>query len=140
MIKIGPFVKAMEKACRDRCKYDVYLGEVTKARPNVPYVLVKLPAAGAGKAGTLGNAADEISFLQPLTVVASTADRLLTVTDDVRSVLDGYELKVGGCHVEPLRLSYSSGLLRDDQVDIPTYGHLFYSVDMWQITAFKRFA
>lgn len=140
MIRIGPFVKAMEKACRDRCRYDVYLGEVTKPRPSVPYVLVKLPAAGAGKAGTLGNAADEISFLQPVTVVASTADRLLAVTDDVRSVLDGQELKVSGCHVEPLRLSYSSGLLRDDQVDIPAYGHLFYSVDMWQVTAFKRFA
>lgn len=95
---------------------------------------------GAGKAGTLGNAVDEIAFLQPLTVVASTADRLLTVTDDVRGALDGYELKVGGCHVEPLRLSYSSGLLRDDQVDIPAYGHLFYSVDMWQVAAFKRFA
>lgn len=140
MIKIGPFVKAMERACRERCKYDVYLGEVTKARPNVPYVLVKLPAAGAGKAVTLGNTVDEISFLQPLTVVASTADRLLTVTDDVRGVLDGYELKVDGCHVEPLRLSYSSGLLRDDQVDIPSYGHLFYSVDMWQVMAVKRFA
>ena len=73
-------------------------------------------------------------------MVASTADRLLDVTDDVRGVLDGYELRVGGCHVEPLRLSYSSGLLRDDQVDLPTYGHLFYSVDMWQVTAFKRFA
>lgn len=140
MIKVGPFVKAMERMCRERCKYDVYLGDVTKARPNVPYVLVKLPAAGAGKAGALGNVADEISFLQPLTVVASTADRLLAVTDNVREVLDGCELKVGGCHVEPLRLSYSSGLLRDDQVDIPTYGHLFYSVDMWQVTAFKRFA
>ena len=107
MIRISPFVKAVEAACRLRCKYDVYLGEVTKARPNVPYVLVKLPAAGAGKAGTLGNTADEISFLQPLTVVASTADRLLAVTDDVRGALDGYELKVSGCHVEPLRLSYN---------------------------------
>lgn len=138
MIRVSPFVKAMERACRERCRYDVHLGEVTIARPPMPYILVKLPAANMGNGEALDGKLRELSYLQPLTVVAATADRLLTVLDDVRSALEGYELRVGAQYVEPLKLSYSSGMFRDDQVDLPEKGHPFYAVDMWQVKAVDK--
>lgn len=138
MIRISPLVKAIEQACRERSRYAVYLGEVTVPRPEMPYVLVKLPAANMGSGEALDGRLRELSYLQPLTMVAATADRLLTVLDDVRSALEGYELQVGVQYVEPLKLSYSSGMFRDDQVDLPEKGHPFYAVDMWQIRAVNR--
>lgn len=138
MIRISPLVKAMEQACRERCKYAVYLGEVTVLRPEMPYILVRLPSANMGNGEALDGQLRELSYLQPLTVVAATADRLLTVLDDVRSALEGCELQTGRQYVEPLKLSYSSGMFRDDQVDLPEKGHPFYAVDMWQIRAVNR--
>ena len=138
MIRVSPLVKAMERACRERCRYAVYLGEVTIARPSMPYILVKLPAANMGNGEALDGKLRELSYLQPITVVAATADRLLTVLDDVRGALEGYELQVGAQYVEPLELSHSSGMFRDDQVDLPEKGHPFYAVDMWQIKAVSR--
>lgn len=138
MIHVSPFVKAMERACRERCRYAVYLGEVTVARPPLPYVLVKLPVVNMGNGEALDGRLRELSYLQPLTTVAATADRLLTVLDDVRGALEGYELQVGAQYVEPLKLSYSSGMFRDDQVDLPEKGHVFYAVDMWQVKAVSR--
>lgn len=138
MIRVSPFVKAVEKACRERCRYTVYLGEVTAARPDMPYILVKLPTVNMGNGEALDGQLRELAYLQPITVVAGTADRLLAVLDDVRGALEGYELRVGAQYVEPLRLSYSSGMFRDDQVDLPEKGHPFYAVDMWQIRAVNR--
>lgn len=138
MIRISPLVKAMEQACRERTRYAVYLGEVTVSRPDMPYTLVKLPAANMGNGEALDGKLRELSYLQPLTMVAATADRLLAVLDDVRGALEGYELRVGGQYVEPLKLSYSSGMFRDDQVDLPEKGHPFYAVDMWQVKAVNR--
>lgn len=138
MIRVSPFVKAMERACSERCRYTVYLGEVTVTRPPMPYILVKLPAANMGNGEALDGQLRELSYLQPLTVVAATADRLLVVLDDVRAALEGYELQVGKQYVEPLKLSYSSGMFRDDQVDLPEKGHPFYAVDMWQVKAVNR--
>lgn len=138
MIRISPLVKAMERACRERSRYTVYLGEVTVPRPEMPYILVRLPTANMGNGEALDGQLRELSYLQPLTVVAATADRLLTVLDDVRSALEGYELQAGRQYVEPLKLSYSSGMFRDDQVDLPEKGHPFYAVDMWQIRAVNR--
>lgn len=138
MIRISPLVKAMERACRERSRYTVYLGEVTVPRPEMPYILVRLPTANMGNGEALDGQLRELSYLQPLTVVAATADRLLTVLDDVRSALEGYELRTGQQYVEPLKLSYSSGMFRDDQVDLPEKGHPFYAVDMWQIRAVNR--
>lgn len=138
MIRVSPFVKAIERACNERCRYTVYLGEVTVARPPMPYILVKLPAVNMGNGEALDGQLRELSYLQPLTVVAATADRLLVVLDDVRAALEGYELQVGKQYVEPLKLSYSSGMFRDDQVDLPEKGHPFYSVDMWQVRAVNR--
>lgn len=139
MIRVSPFVKAMERACNERCQYTVYLGEVTVARPPMPYILVKLPAVNMGNGEALDGQLRELSYLQPLTVVAATADRLLVVLDDVRAALEGYALQVGKQYVEPLKLSYSSGMFRDDQVDLPEKGHPFYAVDMWQVKAVSRF-
>lgn len=138
MIRVSPFVKAMERACRERSRYTVYLGEVTAPRPEMPYILVKLPAVNMGSGEALDGQLRELSYLQPLTVVAASADRLLAVLDDVRGALEGYELQVGKQYVEPLKLSYSSGMFRDDQVDLPEKGHPFYAVDMWQIKAVNR--
>lgn len=138
MISVSPFVKAVERACRERCRYTVYLGEVTIARPDMPYVLVKLPTVNMGNGEALDGQLRELAYLQPITVVAGTADRLLTVLDDVRGALEGYELQVGRQYVEPLKLSYSSGMFRDDQVDLPEKGHPFYAVDMWQVRAVNR--
>lgn len=138
MIRVSPFVKAIERACRERSRYTVHLGEVTTPRPEMPYILVKLPAVNMGNGEALDGRLRELSYLQPITVVAATADRLLTVLDDVRGALEGYELQVGAQYVEPLRLSYSSGMFRDDQVDLPEKGHPFYAVDMWQIRAVNR--
>lgn len=138
MIRVSPFVKAVEQACRERSRYTVYLGEVTVSRPAMPYILVKLPAVNMGNGEALDGKLRELSYLQPLTVVAATADRLLMVLDDVRGALEGYELQVGRQYVEPLKLSYSSGMFRDDQVDLPEKGHPFYAVDMWQIRAVDR--
>ena len=138
MIRVSPFVKAMERACNERCRYATYLGEVAVARPPMPYILVKLPAVIMGSGEALDGRLRELSYLQPLTLVAATADRLLTVLDDVRGALEGYELRVGAQYVEPLKLSYSSGMFRDDQVDLPEKGHPFYAVDMWQIRAVNR--
>lgn len=138
MIRVSPFVKAMERACREHTRYTVYLGEVAVPRPNMPYILVKLPAVNMGNGEALDGKLRELSYLQPLTVVAATADRLLTVLDDVRGTLEGYELQVERQYVEPLKLSYSSGMFRDDQVDLPEKGHPFYAVDMWQIRAVDR--
>ena len=138
MIRISPFVKAVEQACRERCRYAVYLGEVTVARPDMPYILVKLPTVNMGNGEALDGQLRELAYLQPITVVAGTADRLLTVLDDVRTALEGYELQVGKQYVEPLKLSYSSGMFRDDQVDLPEKGHPFYAVDMWQVRAVNR--
>lgn len=138
MIRVSPLVKAMERACRERSRYTVYLGEVTVPRPEMPYILVKLPAANMGNGEALDGKLRELSYLQPITVVAATADRLLDVLDDVRGALEGYELRVGAQYVEPLKLSYSSGMFRDDQVDLPEKGHPFYAVDMWQVRAVSR--
>lgn len=138
MMRVSPLVKAMERACRERTRYAVYLGEVTIPRPAMPYTLVKLPAANMGNGEALDGKLRELSYLQPLTVVAATADRLLTVLDDVRAALEGHELQVGAQYVEPLKLSYSSGMFRDDQVDLPEKGHPFYAVDMWQIRAVDK--
>lgn len=138
MIRVSPFVKAVERACRERCRYTVYLGEVTVARPDMPYILVKLPTVNMGNGEALDGQLRELAYLQPITVVAGTADRLLTVLDDVRAALEGCELQVGRQYVEPLKLSYSSGMFRDDQVDLPEKGHPFYAVDMWQVRAVNR--
>lgn len=138
MIRVSPFVKAMERACRERTRYTVYLGEVTVPRPEMPYILVRLPTVNMGSGEALDGQLRELSYLQPLTVVAATADRLLTVLDDVRSALEGCELQTGRQYVEPLKLSYSSGMFRDDQVDLPEKGHPFYAVDMWQVRAVNR--
>lgn len=139
MIKLSPFVKAMERALRERSKYAVYLGEVTIDNPPMPYTLVGFPKANCGDATTLDNVVSEISFLQPVTTVASTADRLLTVLDDVRGVLEGYELQTGRQHCEPLVLEYCSAMLRDNQVNLPEKKHPMYAVDMWRIRAADRF-
>jgi len=139
MIKLSPFVKAMERALSERCKYSVYLGEVTVDNPPMPYVLVGFPKANCGDAVTLDNAVSEISFLQPVTVVASTADRLLVVLDDVRASLEGYELRAGRQYCEPLALEYCSAMLRDNQVNLPEKRHPMYAVDMWRIRAVNRF-
>lgn len=139
MIKLSPFVKATERALSERCKYSVHLGEVTIDNPPMPYVLVGFPKANYGDATTLDNAVSEISFLQPVTTVASTADRLLVVLDDVRAALEGYELQVGRQHCEPLVLEYCSSMLRDNQVNLPKKRHPMYAVDMWRIQAVNRF-
>jgi hypothetical protein len=139
MIKLSPFVKAVERALSERCKYSVYLGEVTIDNPPMPYALVGFPKADYGSATTLDNVVSEISFLQPVTVVASTADRLLVVLDDVRASLEGYELQVGRQHCEPLTLEYCSAMLRDNQVNLPGKKHPMYAVDMWRIRAVNRF-
>lgn len=139
MIKLSPFVKAVERALRERCKYSVYLGEVTIDNPPMPYALVGFPKANLGDAPTLDNAVSEISFLQPVTTVASTADRLLVVLDDVRAALEGYELQVGRQHCEPLVLEYCSAMLRDNQVTLPEKKHPMYAVDMWRTRAVNRF-
>ena len=139
MIKLSPFVKAVERALSERCKYTTYLGEVIIDNPPMPYVLVGFPKANLGDAPTLDNAVSEISFLQPVTVVASTADRLLVVLDDVRAVLEGYELRAGRQHCEPLALEYCSAMLRDNQVNLPEKKHPMYAVDMWRIRAVNRF-
>lgn len=138
MIKLSPFVKAVERALSERCKYSVYLGEVTIDNPPMPYVLVGFPKANYGDATTLDNVVSEISFLQPVTTVASTADRLLVVLDDVRTALEGYELRVGRQYCEPLVLEYCSAMLRDNQVDLPEKRHPMYAVDMWRIRAVNR--
>lgn len=138
MIKLSPFVKAMERALRDRSRYAVYLGEVSVDNPPMPYTLVGFPKADYGDATTLDNAVSEISFLQPVTTVASTADRLLVVLDDVRASLEGYELQVGRQHCEPLVLEYCSAMLRDNQVNLPEKKHPMYAVDMWRIRAVNR--
>lgn len=135
MIKLSPFVKAMELALSERCKYSTYLGEVTIDNPPMPYVLVGFPKANYGDATTLDNVVSEISFLLPVTTVASTADRLLVVLDDVRAALEGYELRVGRQHCEPLVLEYCSAMLRDNQVSLPEKKHPMYAVDMWRIRA-----
>lgn len=135
MIKLSPFVKAVERALIERCRYTTYLGEVTIDNPPMPYVLVGFPKANYGDATTLDNAVSEISFLQPVTTVASTADRLLVVLDDVRAALEGYELQVGRQHCEPLALEYCSAMLRDNQVTLPEKKHPMYAVDMWRIRA-----
>lgn len=138
MIRLSPFVEAVERALRERCKYSVYLGEVTIDNPPMPYALVGFPKANLGDAPTLDNAVSEISFLQPVTTVASTAGRLLVVLDDVRAALEGYELQAGGQHCEPLVLEYCSAMLRDNQVTLPEKKHPMYAVDMWRIRAVKR--
>ena len=136
MIRISPFVSAMERLLRDGCRYTIHVGEVMEDRPDLPYVLVRLPSASAGSITKLGGGeADAITFLQPITTVAATPDRLLTVVDEVRRALDGQVLQAGGLHHEPLRLEYCSGMLRDDQVTLPQVGHPFYSVDMWRVYA-----
>ncbi len=56
-------------------QYTVYLGEVTVPRPRMPYILVKLPAVNMGSGEALDGRLRELSYLQPLTVVAATADR-----------------------------------------------------------------
>lgn len=139
MIGLSPFVKGVERALSERCKYSVYLGEVTIDNPPMPYALIGFPKANYGDAVTLDNVVSEISFLQPVTTVASTADRLLVVLDDVRAALEGYELQVGGQHCEPLVLEYCSAMLRDNQVDLPEKKHPMYAVDMWRIQAVNRF-
>lgn len=139
MIKLSPFVKAVERALSERCKYSVYLGEVAVDNPSMPYVLVGFPKANYGDATTLDNVVSEISFLQPVTVVASTAGRLLVVLDDVRASLEGYELRVGRQYCEPLALEYCSAMLRDNQVNLPEKGHPMYAVDMWRVRAVNRF-
>lgn len=139
MIKLSPFVKAMERALRDRSRYTVYLGEVNIDNPPMPYTLVGFPKANYGDATTLDNVVSEISFLQPVTTVASTADRLLVVLDDVRAALEGYELQVGRQHCEPLVLEYCSSMLRDNQVNLPEKRHPMYAVDMWRVRAVNRF-
>lgn len=139
MIRLSPFVKAVERALRERSKYAVYLGEVTIDNPPMPYALVGFPKADCGDATTLDNVVSEISFLQPVTTVAATADRLLTVLDDVRGALEGYELQVGRQHCEPLVLEYCSAMLRDNQVNLPGKKHPMYAVDMWRIRAVNRF-
>ena len=138
MIKLSPFVKAVERALSERCKYSVYLGEVTIDNPPMPYALVGFPKANYGDATTLDNVVSEISFLQPVTTVASTADRLLVVLDDVRAALEGCELQVGRQHCEPLVLEYCSAMLRDNQVTLPEKKHPMYAVDMWRIRAVSR--
>lgn len=138
MIKLSPFVKAVERALSERCKYSVYLGEVNIDNPPMPYVLVGFPKANYGDATTLDNVVSEISFLQPVTTVASTAERLLVVLDDVRAALEGYELRTGRQHCEPLVLEYCSAMLRDGQVNLPEKGHPMYAVDMWRIRAVNR--
>lgn len=138
MIKLSPFVKAVERALRERCKYSVYLGEVTINNPPMPYVLVGFPKANLGDTPTLDNTVSEISFLQPVTTVASTADRLLTVLDDVRGALEGFELQTGRQYCEPLVLEYCSAMLRDNQVNLPEKKHPMYAVDMWRIRAVNR--
>lgn len=138
MIKLSPFVKAMEQTLRERCKYSVYVGEVTIDNPPMPYALVGFPKADYGDAVTLDNVVTEISFLQPVTTVASTADRLLVVLDDVRAALEGCELQVGRQYCEPLVLEYCSAMLRDNQVNLPEKGHPMYAVDMWRIRAVNR--
>lgn len=139
MIKLSPFVKAVERTLRERSKYAVHLGEVTIDNPPMPYVLVGFPKANYGDATTLDNVVSEISFLQPVTTVAATADRLLTVLDDVRGALEGYELQVGRQHCEPLVLEYCSAMLRDNQLNLPEKKHPMYAVDMWRIRAVNRF-
>lgn len=139
MIKLSPFVKAMERALRDRSRYAVYLGEVGIGNPPMPYTLVGFPKANCGDAPALDNVVSEISFLQPITTVASTADRLLVVLDDVRAALEGYELQVGRQYCEPLVLEYCSSMLRDNQVNLPEKKHPMYAVDMWRIRAVNRF-
>lgn len=139
MIRLSPFVKAVERALSERSKYSVYLGEVTADNPPMPYALVGFPKADCGDATTLGNVVSEISFLQPVTTVASTADRLLVVLDDVRAALEGCELQVDRQHCEPLVLEYCSAMLRDNQVDLPEKKHPMYAVDMWRIRAVNRF-
>lgn len=139
MIKLSPFVKAVERALSERCKYATYLGEVAIDNPPMPYALVGFPKANYGDATTLDNVVSEISFLQPVTTVASTADRLLVVLDDVRAALEGYELKVGRQYCEPLVLEYCSSMLRDNQVNLPEKKHPMYAVDMWRIRAVNRF-
>lgn len=138
MIKLSPLVKAVERALSERCKYSVYLGEVTIDNPPMPYALVGFPKVNCGDATTLDNVVSEISFLQPVTTVASTADRLLVVLDDVRAALEGYELRAGRQHCEPLVLEYCSAMLRDNQVDLPEKKHPMYAVDMWRIRAVNR--
>jgi hypothetical protein len=139
VIRLSSFVKATERALRERCKYSAYLGEVTIDNPPMPYVLVGFPKANLGDAPTLDNAVSEVSFLQPVTTVASTADRLLVVLDDVRAALEGYELQVGRQYCEPLVLEYCSAMLRDNQVTLPGKKHPLYAVDMWRIRAVNRF-
>lgn len=139
MIRLSPFVKAVERALSERSKYSVYLGEVTVDNPPMPYTLVGFPKADCGDATTLDNVVSEISFLQPVTTVASTADRLLVVLDDVRAALEGYELQVGRQHCEPLVLEYCSSMLRDNQVNLPEKRHPMYAVDMWRVRAVNRF-
>ena len=96
MIRISPLVSAMERLLRDGCRYTVHVGEVMEDRPDLPYVLVRLPSAGAGSITKLGgDEADTITFLQPITTVAATPDRLLTVVDEVRRALDGQVLHAG---------------------------------------------
>lgn len=139
MIKLSPFVKAVERTLSERCKYTTYLGEVTIDNPPMPYALIGFPKANYGDATTLDNVVSEISFLQPVTTVASTADRLLVVLDDVRAALEGCELQVGRQHCEPLVLEYCSAMLRDNQVTLPEKKHPMYAVDMWRIRAVNRF-
>lgn len=139
MIRLSPFVKAVERALSERSKYSVYLGEVSVDNPPMPYALVGFPKADCGDATTLDNVVSEISFLQPVTTVASTADRLLIVLDDVRAALEGYELQVGRQHCEPLVLEYCSSMLRDNQVNLPEKRHPMYAVDMWRIRAVNLF-
>jgi|GEM_PF-5260215 hypothetical protein len=139
MIRMAPFVSAMERLCRENLRYEVYLGEVTVERPPTPYVLVKLPPINMGSGECLDGELRELSYLQPITMVAATADRLLTVVDDVRRGLEGQQLQTGSNYCEPLRLEYCSGLLRDDQVAIPEVGHPFYGVDMWRVRAVRHF-
>lgn len=139
MIKLSPFVKAMERTLRDRSRYAVYLGEVSIDNPPMPYTLIGFPKANYGDATTLDNVVSEISFLQPVTTVASTADRLLVVLDDVRAALEGCELQVGRQHCEPLALEYCSSMLRDNQVNLPEKRHPMYAVDMWRVRAVNRF-
>ena len=136
MIRVAPFVSAVERMLRGGCRYTVHVGEVMEERPAVPYVLVRLPQTSAHTiTKPAEDEADATSFIQPITTVAATPDRLLTVVDEVRRALDGQVLQAGGLHHEPLRLEYCSGMLRDDQVTLPQVGHPFYTVDMWRVYA-----
>lgn len=138
MIRLSPYLRAMERELNDRVKYKVYLGEVDVDTPEFPYVLVGYPKADGGAATTLDDVVREISFLQPVTTVAATPIRLLEVLDEVRGGLEGRELQVGAQYCEPLKLEYNSSMLRDNQVNLPEKKHPMYAVDMWRVRAVSK--